>query len=502
MSCPGYSKVYRFRDEAPALKQRYNTISQEHDEGSSSSSALALREPPHRAHRNTKYQPLPLPIDQNVSPSLAVQALASQQTQIFANFVMTAFPCIFKSTETRVSLNWVEFVGNRQVEPSPSRSPSPSSPRTTPSAEPDCFDWALRCITCIYTGHLFNDQRFIDASRVLYSKALRGLGGQLSDESRAKSDLPLATAIMLSVYEMHACTTPDSWLRHCAGVAELMCLRGPEAHLHGFGRSTYIAVRPFLVTAALVTGQACFLERPEWQAMAAEIAADNARQPDSSLFTDITERAFMEITKCPGYVKRMRELLAVPDDHRNKKRRAELRQSLLQSILGTRAALRGLHTEFGVAIATHNAGKDQNRDEDRDYDRKFVGPLPYVFFDGFSTLSIKGIRSAIILLNHLIYILNPDERPAIEAENRALSNAIGETAPAGGPKGGKHEGMQSPLTPPRSPERIGTGTGTMRLLCQSLITPETKEPPTGNWMDRISTTMGLDGVRVTLVEDE
>jgi hypothetical protein len=39
------------------------------------------------------------------------------------------------------------------------------------------------------------------------------------------------------------------------------------------------------------------------------------------------------------------------------------------------------------------------------------------------------------------------------------------------------------------------------LMIESRVTPETRQPPTTDWMDRIATTMGMEGVRISLVDD-
>ncbi|KAI9932492.1 hypothetical protein AWENTII_005213 [Aspergillus wentii] len=313
----------------------------------------------------------------------------------------------------------------------------------------------------------------MDGAREFYIRSLRGLAGLLSDINTAKSDEALATAICLSVFEKHNCTTPSSWLRHAKGIETLMQLRGPGAHIHGFGRSMYIVYRNFLVTAAMISGEACFLEEPEWQALNEQIVSDNAKQPDSLAYTEVAERGFREVTKIPGYVKRVRDLLVLPQ-----KKQSKLRKPLLLSILGTRAALRGIHTEFGVSISMVRAGHGHKED--------FIGPLPQYFFDGFSRHSIRGIRSGMLILNYLVILLDPKQRTEIEAENEILSDGIRSDSLPATPE------PTAPLSPPSTP-------GKPKLLIQSLIGPDTKQPPTTDWMDRIVTTMGMDGVRVSLL---
>jgi hypothetical protein len=87
--------------------------------------------------------------------------------------------------------------------------------------------------------------------------------------------------------------------------------------------------------------------------------------------------------------------------------------------------------------------------------------------------------------------MDEKQRAAIEAENRTLSDGIPDRVSEP-----KSEEYESPLTPPKSPGKSRKPT----LVVRSLISPQTREPPTSNMMDRLVTTMGMDGVRVTLLE--
>ncbi|KAJ5087073.1 hypothetical protein NUU61_008380 [Penicillium alfredii] len=430
---------------------------------SSSKSHASSQEAPLVArpgHSSGHHAPLP-PIDEHFIPSLAAKATSAQQTQLYVNWLMSAFPCYFKVTETRVSVNWVQYVSQRRVG------------IDTP------FDWAIRSLTTNYIGNLYNDKRYSDAGHELYVRSLRGLSGLLNQVSAAKSDEALATAIALAVFEMHTCTTADGWMQHASGIRALMQLRGPRAHLHGFGRALYIAYRNTLVTSALVAGEKCLLEKPEWQELNQEIAADNAKQPDSSVYTDITERAFREVVKLPGYVKRLHDLSGATPNVQKQDRPA-----LLHEVLAARASLRGIHTEFSMTASTLRAGQEAQAG--------FIGPMPYHFFEGFASLSIHGIRSGVLLLNYLIILLDPFQRPAAEAENRLITDRM-RTTEVSQSHASSHI-APSPLTPPGSP-------GRSRLMIESRIGPDTREPMTTDWMDRIATTMGLEGVRVRLVDD-
>ncbi|GAQ02765.1 uncharacterized protein AN5342 [Aspergillus lentulus] len=457
--CTGHTTTLESDDELPALQRRHQLTSSSSATFQLRNKSKGLTKAVSRISNATETISCP-PIDELASPSLTAVAASSQQTEVFTDYVLAAYPCYFMCTVNRVPINWVAYVHSRR------------GSMNTP------FDWALRACTTAYTGALHNDPRYTDAARAMYTRSLRGLAAMLSNASRAASDEALATAISLACFEVQNCTNPDAWLRHAAGIKTMMRLRGPQAHLHGFGRAMYIVYRNLMVTAALLSGEECLLQAPEWQDLNRQIAADNARRPDSSAYTDVAERGFSEISKVPGYVKRVRELLALPS-----KKRASLQPALLRDVLAARAALRGIHTEFGVAVSMVRAGQNGQQG--------FIGPLPFVFFDGFSGLYVRGIRSALVILNNLILAMDEKQRAAIEAENRTLSDGIPDRVSEP-----KSEEYESPLTPPKSPGKSRKP----NLVVRSLISPQTREPPTSNLMDRLVTTMGMDGVRVTLLE--
>ncbi|RMJ26462.1 hypothetical protein PHISP_02671 [Aspergillus sp. HF37] len=460
--CPARAKKFKFRDELPALRRRYrprHVPSSPSPTLSSSSSLSQLRaeaDPPVGPNAES----VPLTIGEQVSPSLAVRAISSQQTQVYSDFVMCCFPCIFKCTENRVPVTCFEFVEFQD---------------RRRGAMDTCFDWALRTITATYTGLVDGDSRFVEAGTLSCPRALRALAGALSDVSAAKSDEVLATAIGLAIFEKYACSAPDSWLRHAEGIKSLMRLRGPEAHLHGYGQAMYLAYRHFFITAALMTREESFLQGPEWQALDERLVALSAKHPDTSVYTDIVERGFREMVKTPGYVKQARKTLALPP-----MKRAATQSELLQNILASRATLQGVYTLLGVSISMTQADHKHGR---------FTGPISYYFFDNFSTQAMSGIRSGTLLLNHLLSLLDPKQRPAIEQENRALEGRE--------PKSPR-DASASLLTPLRAFE---TPPSQQRLLIEPNVIIGRKESMTTDWMDRVVTTMGMDGVRVSLLDE-
>ncbi|KAJ5116996.1 hypothetical protein N7456_001344 [Penicillium angulare] len=451
---------------------------------SSSGRQSSSREIPfdHTDRSNAQYSLVPF--DEDVTPSLVAKAACVPQTQLYINFVLDVFPCYFKATETRVPINWVEYVESRQ------------GGADTP------FDWAIRSLTTIYMGSLHNDQRYLDAGRELYIRGLRGLTARLNDPVSAKSDETLSAAIALAVFEMLACTSDKGWIHHASGIRALMRLRGPAAHSSGFGAALYIAYRNILITSALVAGEDCFLEEPEWQALNEQIAAENAKQPNSSVHTDITERAFREVVKLPGLVRRVSKQ---PSVVANVRRRGRNWPSVLVDVLATRAALRGIHTEFSMSVSTLRSGaaggQESTSTSTSQSGSGFIGPIPHHFFDGFSRLSIQGIRSAILLLNYMVIILDPSQRADAEVENGIIEGQMREANDLAGLVPISPPTPSSPSASASASPSLPRSSGRPSLNIESRLTPEARQPACSNWMDRIALTMGLEGVRITLVED-
>lgn len=439
----------------PALQQKY----QHHPQRAT--------EPKKEENRriNVQYHQPGLILDESVSPSLAVQTVSAQQVQVFVSYLMTAWPCLFKCTETRVPVTWIDFVARRG-------SGSEYSP----------FDLAVRAITCVYMGERHGDDRLGQAGRYLYGKSLRGLASRLTTE-----DDVLAAAISLSVYEIFCGGPETSWLSHHAGIVEIMRLRGAKAHIDGFARAMYIAYRGFTITAALLTDDACFLEQDEWQEMSEAIAAENAKQPDSSLFTEIAERAFRQMVKVPGFYKRVKQAWNTGSSRQESRLRQEL--------ISIRASLRALHTEFGITVATH--GGPDNKDATFANDRRgeFIGPVPYAFFDGFSSLAIRGIRQGIILVNELLIVLSPDLQQLLREEVNVLTRGDELSSGSISP--------QSDISSctPKSYESCSSTSSTFPVQIESLMTPQYRQGPNSGWIDTIATSYGMLGVRIRIIEE-
>lgn len=436
----------------------------------------------HQQHDNELRRQYVSPVmDESVFPSLAVRSTSTQHIPIFIDYLMVAWPCLFKCTEKSTQISWLAYAVSRGA-----------------GEDGNAFDLGLRSMTCSFMGASGHDQTLINAGRQLYGKSLRCLASNLSklQYAPAKRGRPnqvdeavLAGAVLLSVYEMHHGASAEAWLYHHAGIIEMMRLRGAESHtITGFGGAIYIAYRGFFITASLLKGEACLLEQREWQAMSERIEAENARRPDSSVFTEIAERAFREMVKLPGMLKRVKDLWEMPPVNQ-----FLVRPQLKQELAMLRAALRGLHAELGITVATHGGPDNPAATASSAGQKKrdmFVGPVSYKFFDGFSALAIRGIRSGIVLVDYLLLLLTPEMnvRDMLHEEIQTLSRDDGLTT-------------HSPVSNEARPSpffMMDTSQRPFPLRIESMMDPRARQGPNTAWTDRIATSYGMLGVRIHL----
>ncbi|RAO67236.1 uncharacterized protein BHQ10_003248 [Talaromyces amestolkiae] len=418
-------------------------------------------------------------MDGRCDPSLAARSASTQHIQIYIDYLMVAWPCLFKCTEKSTQVSWLAYAVSRGA-----------------GEDNNPFDLGLRSLTCSFAGAAGQDQKLINAGRQLYGKSLRCLAVHLSKlphngpknrkDGGYVDEAVLGTAVILSVYEMHHGASAEAWLYHHAGIIEMMRLRGAESHsIAGFGGAIYIAYRGFFITASLLKGEACLLEQREWQAMSEQIEAENARRPDSSVFTEIAERAFREMVKLPGMLKRVKELWEMPPVNQYL-----VRPQLKQELATVRAALRGLHTELSITVATHG-GPDNPAATISHHKRAketFVGPVSYKFFDGFSALAIRGIRSGIVLVDQLLLLLTPEMnvRQMLHEEIQTLSRDDGLTA----------HSLADSETKPSPFFMMDTTQRPFPIRIDSLMGPLFRQGPNTAWIDGIATSYGMLGVSI------
>jgi hypothetical protein len=102
-------------------------------------------------------------------------------------------------------------------------------------------------------GRKFGDPALVKESLGLYTRGLVDLQKALYDPQAMYSDETLAACMLLTMYEIIEC--PDqsqrAFLSHYNGVAKLVQLRGPKAHVEGLGHSVFLHFRSLAVRSPL-----------------------------------------------------------------------------------------------------------------------------------------------------------------------------------------------------------------------------------------------------------
>jgi hypothetical protein len=445
---------------------------------SSSSSATAVR------ISTVSQAPLQETFDEQIVPSLALKALTIQHTELFCLFVMTAFPVLFSSFRIRVDLNWMDYMRDHFE-------------CTASSA----LTWAVRCLVTYYIGALQRgyDQIRVNDSRHIYNRGLRQLRRHLQCRSSRLTNETLAAAMLLSVYEMIDGSGTDSWLQHSGGIAHLLRLRGWRKHRDDFGHTLYLSYRCFLVAEAFIKGEKCMFEDPEWQRLIDQTIEANERNGRTSVLGDISEYAFKEIVKCPGLIVAVREEL-----HRlssNNRRRPEGKQTttdiipLLNRIRSVRDTLCGLHAKLAESLTIYNSNNNtqngiyhadsSNNNSSR---QKFLGYLPAEFVDSFSSYTLHGMHSAIVLLDQLVRCLMQPPLPAQDHHHSVVR---------------VRAAADIEIWPDDDNINKMAASGSSRFTdwkCKSLVTEAFTQQQgyssAQDWLDHIAMSMGMAGVQI------
>lgn len=318
-------------------------------------------------------------MDETVAPNLVAESLHLQLREAFGDLISATFPLTFATFSRRVHPDWKVFVQRHA------------------KTQPVAITLSVRCLTTWYLALRHQDQDKINASRHMYSRALRSLAGLLRNPATITSDTTLACAMALAVYEMWDGVGPNSWLVHSRGVRALFRLRGPDAHLDGFGRTLFTTYRSFLVADALIHQEPCFMAETGWRQMVLEALAREEREGKASRLVDVTEKLFSEIVLCPGFLKQTRDIIA----------QATLEPStdtLMSEIRRSQSILKRLQQTLTLGQIQEEGRVDS--------------PIGADFVQPITRLSLEGADSALALLNQLLVILDTHKNQSLDPESK------------------------------------------------------------------------------------
>ncbi|KAH8821418.1 hypothetical protein F5884DRAFT_745744 [Xylogone sp. PMI_703] len=141
-----------------------------------------------------------------------------------------------------------------------------------------------------------------------YVKALRSLQAALdSPKTRFKPEVLYATEI-LALYELLDSSGQAAWIRHVAGAARLIELRGPKAYQTEFEKALFIAHAGAIMTESMLNNETCFLEEPEWTGVFKSIIVKDSFVSDRSetainllILKSYISRIFLDVTNAVCY---------------------------------------------------------------------------------------------------------------------------------------------------------------------------------------------------------
>ncbi|KAL4947413.1 hypothetical protein BDW69DRAFT_190222 [Aspergillus filifer] len=350
--CPGYRRALKFcnrtTDSDFTDAKQFDKLQK-----AKNASALALAAP-----RPT--------IDESRVPNLACKAFDTQGKEVFEYVVMTTFPVTFLHFAPRLEPNWVDFVKHHQA------------------AKTEPIEKGMRCLNLWYMGVRNNDAAIAERSRHAYGDALRCLARWVGNPRTRTSEITLAAAIMIAVFEMLDPVTPHSWLIHSRGIAGLIRLRGARVHSSGFGRTMFITIRSFLLVDAFVRREPSFLGERDWREANQEATVVECRNGKESWTSKIVEQVFNEISMGPALLSQTSALTTGDSS-------GVSRGDLVSRINASRGILRNLLLQISSISGEENAGKDgQTR--------------------AVAKHCLQGISSGIALLEQLLVLIEADKK--------------------------------------------------------------------------------------------
>lgn len=406
-------------------------------------------------------------LDENVSPSLVRKTFQAAQPQLFLDFISSSFPTLYFHNRFRAGSEpgFAEFI-------------------VLNFGQDAYMDTAICCLSSVYLAHLTQDPVLLRTSRRMYGVSLSQLIHALSKDGHALSDNMLCTAMMLSVYEMYARTSPDAWVAHSDAVRRLMETRGPALHESGFGRSCWIAFRGFHIATAVYQGKPCFLDQEEWQRYTQRIMTEDAQKPGEwSAYALTVDKVFMEIAKCPRYISETRDILS---SHADADR--DVVEALLERIKETTIKLHTLSTELRFCISAH--GQRQQGIVRRP--GTFVGPVPEIFPETGPSLLLRGAENVLGTLCQLRDRL----------EDTPCSRVIEELSPGSASAAETPSSEGSTASHPPALVTTTPKTFTLPFHISSELgrgpsqTSDRNDPHAVIWLDRVASSMGMLGTRI------
>ncbi|KAG9232686.1 hypothetical protein BJ875DRAFT_71660 [Amylocarpus encephaloides] len=209
-----------------------------------------------------------------------------------------------------------------------------------------CLSAAADCVIARARYIISPHENWESAVTSFYVKALGILQKVLDNpEQRYNPEVLCATEI-LALYELLDPSGESAWIRHSAGAARLIQLRGPENYSTDFEKALFMAHTGPIMTECLLKGERCFLQETAWQDVFRSIIKE-----EEFLISDrseITIHLIMMKAFLPGFFHDVTKILcvdSVPDP--------EFVDTVANGLRRVRANLRRWHCKYTTILGCY-----------------------------------------------------------------------------------------------------------------------------------------------------
>ncbi|KAH8670130.1 hypothetical protein BGZ60DRAFT_29241 [Tricladium varicosporioides] len=162
-----------------------------------------------------------------------------------------------------------------------------------------CLSDATDCVIARARQLISPHKNWESAVITFYVKALESLQKALDNPAQRYRPEVLCATEILALYELLDPSGEIAWIRHAAGAARLIQLRGPDRYKSDFEKALFMAHTGPIMTECLLNNERCFLEEPEWQTVfRSVITEDDFKISDRS---EITVSLIMLKGFVPGF---------------------------------------------------------------------------------------------------------------------------------------------------------------------------------------------------------
>ncbi|KAL3420448.1 sarcosine oxidase [Phlyctema vagabunda] len=161
-----------------------------------------------------------------------------------------------------------------------------------------CVRFAVDCVVARVRQILSPAQEWLDAQVIKsYVRALGCLQRALDSPQLVFTPDVLYATEILALYELLSPSEPTAWIKHSAGAADLIRLRGPKRYKTEFEKSLFMAHVGAIATESLLNNERCFLEEEAWRDVFRSVIVDDEVISDRS---EAVISLFMHKSKIAG----------------------------------------------------------------------------------------------------------------------------------------------------------------------------------------------------------